>query len=504
MFRRGFGGLGEEGGAGRLPIDPWENSRSMARVLVIDDDVDVCGLLCQMVSSMGHEPSEAASLAEGLERARTGGFEVVLLDVRLPDGNGLVALPEFLHVASEPEVIIITGDGDPDGAELAIKSGAWDYIEKPHTYNMVRLPLLRALKFREQKKAKAFQVATKEGVRALKREGIIGRSPRMKACLDLMAQASAWDTSVLLSGETGTGKDLFARAVHDNSDRAGGPFVVVDCAALTETLIESVLFGYKKGAFTGADKTHEGMIKQADGGTIFLDEVGEMPLSIQKSFLRVLQERRFRPVGGKSEETSDFRLIAATNRNLDEMVREKQFRQDLFFRIAAMEVVLPPLRERVEDVKEIALHHMARLCDRYDIGTKGFSPEFLSTLYAYAWPGNVRELVHALETAILTAQEEPVLYPYHLPVHIRAKAVRAFVRQKDSAPPPLPSANGTNGELPTLHDYRESAVNRLEKQYLTQLMERHASSIRDACRISGLSRPHLYSLMKKHGIRREH
>lgn len=476
----------------------------MARVLVIDDDFDVCRMLCHMVERMGHEAQEAATLAEGLAQARTGVFEVILLDVRLPDGNGLAALPEILQVPGEPEVIIITGEGDPDGAELAIKNGAWDYIEKPHTFNTVRLPVLRALKFREQKRAKEFRVVSREGVRALKRQGIIGHSPRVRGCLDLMAQASAWDTSVLLRGETGTGKDIFARAIHDNSDRAGGPFVVVDCAALTETLIESVLFGYKKGAFTGADKTHEGLIKQADGGTVFLDEVGEMPLSIQKSFLRVLQERRFRPVGGRSEETSDFRLITATNRDLEEMVREKQFRQDLFFRVAAMEVVLPPLRERIEDVKDIALHHMARLCDRYDIGTKGFSQEFLSTLYAYAWPGNVRELVHALESAILVAQEEPVLYPYHLPVQIRAKAVRAFVRQKDACPAPPVPTNGGKEALPPLRDYRESAVAQVEKEYLTHLMEWNGKSIREACHVSGLSRPHLYALLKKHGIRREH
>lgn len=475
----------------------------MARILVIDDDADVCRMLCRMVERMGYEGCEAGSLTEGLAQAKMGDFDVVLLDVRLPDGNGLAALPEILQVPGEPEVIIITGEGDPDGAELAIKNGAWDYIEKPHTYNMVRLPVMRALKFREQKKAKEFQVVSKEGVRALKRAGLMGHSPRMKACLDLMAQASAWDTSVLLRGETGTGKDLFARAVHDNSDRSGGPFVVVDCAALTETLIESVLFGYKKGAFTGADKTHEGMIKQADGGTIFLDEVAEMPLSLQKSFLRVLQERRFRPIGGKTEEASDFRLIAATNRDIEEMVRERQFRQDLFFRIAAMEVVLPPLRERIEDVKEIALYHMARLCERYDIGTKGFSQEFLSTLYAYAWPGNVRELVHALETAILTAQDEPVLYPYHLPVHIRAKAVRAFVRQKDAAPVPSPPVSGGNGSLPTLRDYRESAVARIEKEYLTRLVGGCGGSILNACRVSGLSRPHLYALLKKYGLRVE-
>lgn len=492
----------------------------MARVLVIDDDAQACDALVQMAKTLGHTARSAFALKEGFQLASEEAFDLVFLDVGLPDGSGLEALPEFIRLPSEPEVVIVTGASSPEGAEMAIKTGAWDYIEKPFSFGTVRLPLMRALQFREHKRAKGHQVLGKEGVRALKRPGIAGNSPPIKTCLDLVAQAAGGVASVLIRGETGTGKEIFARAVHENSDRATRPFVVVDCAALTETLIESVLFGYKRGAFTGADKAHDGMVKQADGGTLFLDEVGEMPLQLQKAFLRVLQEKRFRPVGGKVEEGSDFRLITATNRDLEAMVREGLFRKDLFFRVAALEMVLPPLRERIEDVKEIARHHTDRFCERYGIGTKGFSPDFVHALRTYPWPGNVRELVHSLETAVLAAYEEPLLFIHHLPVHIRAKVVSASVGHKSavpsvvlpaaSPPPPAPPAPcpcvelsmEEDAPLRPLREIREAAVARVEKEYLTRLIRQHGESIRNACEVSGLSRPHLYALLKKHSIRR--
>jgi two-component system NtrC family response regulator len=364
----------------------FRGKRLVANILIIDDDEEMCYALSRMFGPQGHYANCAGSIAQGLEQTGSGNIDVVFLDVRMPDGNGLEALPHIQTSPSAPEVIIITGFGDADGAEIAIKSGAWDYIEKGCSTREMSLPLLRALEYRKQKQH------AREGAKsimALKRDGIIGASPKLTDCLDLLAQAAASETSVLITGETGTGKELFARAIHANSSRAKGPFIVVDCAALPETLVESVLFGHEKGAFTGADKSSEGLVRQAGGGTLFLDEVGELPPTTQKSFLRVLQEHRFRPVGSKKELESDFRLVAATNRNMDKMAQEGHFRDDLLFRLKSFVIELPALRERSEDIRELARHHIDRFCEKYGLTPKGFSPEFLDTLKAHPWPGNI-------------------------------------------------------------------------------------------------------------------
>jgi two-component system NtrC family response regulator len=474
----------------------------MAKVLVIDDDDMICKLLCTMAERLGHETAYALTCRQGLAEALSGSFDIVFLDVRLPDGNGLDLLPKIREMESGPEVIIISGAGDPDGAELAIRNGAWDYIQKPASRDAMRLPLLRALVFREHKAAQRRIDEDGKGVRALKREGIIGDSPKMKTCMDLLAQAANSRANVIITGETGTGKELFAWAVHENSSRAGKPFVVVDCAALTESLVESVLFGHEKGSFTGADKAQDGMIKQAHGGTLVLDEIGELPLSVQKSFLRVLQEHRFRPLGGKDVVESNFRLICVTNRNLEQMVKEGQFRKDLFFRLRSLTLELPPLRERFDDIKDLALYHMTRQCRLYGTGTKGLSPEFLSVLVQYDWPGNVRELVHTMESALIAAGSEPTLFPDHLPVHIRVELARKAV-----IPPPKRENReeftvDPSGELPTLQAVREAAVAEVEKQYFQRLLLLTGADIKEACRIAGLSRTQLYCLMKRHGITR--
>ena len=258
----------------------------------------------------------------------------------------------------------------------------------------------------------------------MERKDIIGSSKRLDDSFELLAQAAQSDVNVLITGESGTGKELFAKAIHGNSQRARGNFVIVDCTALPETLVESVLFGHARGSFTGAYVSQDGLVKQADKGTLFLDEIGELPLSIQKSFLRVIQEHRFRPVGGSQEISSDFRLVGATNRSLDDLVKQGLFREDLLFRLRSLVIELPPLREYREDIKEMTLHYMGVLCQRFGLEPKGFSQEFWNTVSNYKWPGNVRELIQALEKALLAAKEEPILYPLHLPTYIRIHVAR--------------------------------------------------------------------------------
>jgi two-component system NtrC family response regulator len=475
----------------------------VASILVIDDDIMMCQFLVTMGKRLDHEVVYALSCTTGLETALSNPFDVVLLDLHFPDGDGLDILPAIRETPSRPEVIIISGAGDPDGAELAIRNGAWDYLQKPATRDAIQLALVRAIKF-HQHKTDGGQVAHKCGsVKALKREGIVGESPKMKVCLDHLAQAASSTANVVITGETGTGKELFAWAIHENSSRSGKPFVVVDCAALTESLVENALFGHGKGAFTGADNAQDGMIRQADGGTLFLDEVGELPLSVQKAFLRVLHEHRFRPLGGKEEVHSDFRLITATNRDLDQMVQEGRFRKDLFFRLRSLAITLPPLRDRTCDINDLAMYHLAKHCERYGSGIKGLSTEFFEALFHYDWPGNVRELVHAMESSLISAGPEPTIFPNHLPIHIRVHVTRFRVANASNhAETPNESTNLLPTELPKLADFRESAVAEVEKHYLQRLISLTNSDIKETCRVSGLSRSQLYSLLKKHRINR--
>jgi len=460
----------------------------MGNILIIDDDQLICETLADVVKSLGHEAAFALTLENGLKKAWDQDYDVVFLDVRMPDGNGLQALPRLRETPGFPEIIIITGYGDMDGPELAIKNGAWDYIQKPFSKKEMLLPLIRALEYRQEKKAKKPLVA-------LNMSGIVGSSPQMQACYDLLAQASQSDVNVLITGETGTGKELFARAIHLNSSRASHNFVVVDCTVLPETLVESMLFGHEKGAFTGADKHQEGLIKQADKGTLFLDEVGELPLPVQKSFLRVLHERRFRPLGSSREIASDFRLITATHRHLEQMLKKGQFREDLLFRLRSLSLELPPLRERRGDIKELVVHFLAKLWGRQAEGTKGLSPEFLEMLMAYDWPGNVRELVNTLERALAAAYNEPVLIPQHLPPHIRIQVAQSAVKKPLSVhEPPAPYAFGE--KLPSLREYLEE----MKAQYLKNLMALVGKDLQKACRISGMSRSSLYAHLKKYRL----
>jgi two-component system NtrC family response regulator len=487
----------------------------MAKVLIIDDDNVICDILCEFVQRSGHHVCTEQTLGRGLDRVTSERFDVVFLDVNMPDGNGLQSISTIRGTASRPEVVIITGSGDPDGAELAIKNGAWDYLQKPFSLNDITLPLTRVLEYREN-----LENALPPAV-ALKHEGIIGSSQDIHDCLNIVAQASRNDANVLITGETGTGKELFARALHANSKRSKGNFVVVDCAALPESLKESALFGHARGAFTGADQAAEGLVKQADGGTLFLDEVGELNPTLQKVFLRVLQEKRFRPVGGKSEVKSDFRLVAATNRNLDAMVKAGQFRSDILYRLKTISIELPALRDHADDITEITLFHIKRICRGLDIEVKGCSPDFMNILCGYKWPGNIRELVNTLEGAVSKAFSEPILFPKHLPDTIRVHVIRSSVdRSMNRKTPEQPQAwlvekapggdTRPDRQQPDIDAVmtrstlmsREQALEKADIHYLSDLMRLTRGNIKESCRISGLGRTRLYTLLKKYNISR--
>ena len=463
----------------------------MSRILIIDDDRQVCETLESLVFRLGHECFAAHNLKDGLAHLNRTDIDLVFLDVRLPDGNGLEALGQIRNQASPPDVIVLTGQGDPEGAELAIQGGVWDYLVKPSPIKQIKETLSRALAYRQEKKAMGQAMS-------LDLTDVVGKSSVMRQCYERVAQASGSDSTVLVTGETGTGKELLARTVHRNSGRSSRAFVVVDCASLTESLLESILFGHTKGAFTGAARDRVGLVKLADQGTLFLDEIGELPLSAQKTFLRVLQERRFRPVGSSHELESDFRLISATNRDLAAMVQEGAFRQDLYYRINTIHIVLPPLREREEDIIILARHHIDKLCRQRNIPLKEMDPEFMEMLKQYDWPGNVRELFNTIEQAFVHSGAEKTVYAQHLPQAVRIRVAKSLLgrgKGEDGAGLEIETEE-VEEALPTLKDFKMS----IEKEYLLKLVGAYGKDIQKMLNVSGLSRSHLYAMLKKHDI----
>ncbi|BCS87796.1 sigma-54-dependent transcriptional regulator [Pseudodesulfovibrio sediminis] len=478
----------------------------MARILIIDDDHEVCETMESLITRLTHQCDTAHTLDAGLRLARKTDYDVIFLDVRLPDGNGLEILPKIMAMSAPPEVIILTGKGDPDGAELAIKGGVWDYLLKPSSVREISLTLGRALKYHDEKAGQ-----NRQGTLDL--SGVVGESPSIKASFNLLAQAARSDSNVLITGQTGTGKELFASTIHENSKRKANNFVVVDCAGLTESLLESTLYGHRKGAFTGAQTDRIGLVKLADGGTLFLDEVGEMPLSMQKAFLRVLQERTYRPVGDTREQTSNFRLVAATNRDLDEMVTKGEFRQDLLYRIKTMHIHLPPLMQRPEDIRALCIFRVQQLCKQYGMEPKTFGSDFHPALASYTWPGNVRELFNILERAVVSASNEKTLYAMHLPRELRIQIAKAQIERMTGSD--VASETGETQDdaparkigldifedifdqkLPTLRDFKGMA----EKVYLGELIRQCDGDLPRILKASKLSRSHFYSLLKKYGL----
>lgn len=464
-----------------------------ARILIIDDDQGIGYMLSRICQRNGWQTKQVFELSKGLEQASSNAYDLILLDIYLPDGNGLQSIEQFLKLPNAPEVVIITGYGDPDGAELAIKTGAWDYIQKTQSPQHISLVISRALRSR-QRTLQAPPVH-------LKRQGIVGQGPGMLKVLNSVAQAAVNRASVLITGETGTGKERIARAIHDNSPWSGGQFAVVDCASLKDSLAESILFGHAKGAYTGADVSKSGLISMAHNGTLFLDEIGELPMDLQKLFLRVLQERCFRPVGSTREMRSQFKLLAATNRDLKKMIAQGSFREDLYFRIKSIVIPIPPLREHPEDLQGLVQYYVTQICEREHLSVKGISNEVLGLFRAYDWPGNIRELVQVLESAIPLAGPEPMIHPEHLPVELRTLAIKPMAEENPGADSSERSVLQQDGALPEWKAYRAEVVAEAERTYLHALMDKARGDNKTACRISGLSRTRLYTMLKAHGLK---
>ena len=448
------------------------------RVLVVDDDASMCDMLVSDLGELGFEVKARTAAPAALEALVASEFDAVVADLNMPGMSGLELCERI--VASRPDVpvIVITAFGSIQTAIAAIRSGAYDFVTKPLEVDALGLALERAIQHRRlSDEVRRLRQAVEEG----RRFGtLLGTSPAMRRMYELLDRIADSSASVLIAGETGTGKELVARALHERGRRKAGPFVAVDCASLPEPLLESELFGHVRGAFTDAHAVRRGLFVQANGGALFLDEIGDLPLALQAKLLRALQTRSVRPVGANDEVPFDVNLIAATNRDLESAVEEGRFREDLYFRINVIHVEMPPLRARGGDVLLLAQHFVDRYAAQAGKRVTGLSPDAAERLLAYVWPGNVRELENCVERAIALTRHETIGLD-DLP-----EKIRGFQRSH------VLVAGDDPSELAPLEE--------VERRYVLRVMEAVGGSKTLAARVLGIGRKTLYRKLEQYKI----
>jgi len=448
-------------------------SASSGAILVVDDDAVARQLLAEALRKDGYDVEIAAGGADAIALGETKRFDVVLTDIRMGEVDGLAVLREFRQRSPETAIVLLTAFGSMDGAIEAIRQGAYDYLAKPFKKEEIRLVVRRSL---EHSRLVRENARIREELRERQGSPLIGSSPAMLEVYKLVARVSAGKSTVLLEGESGTGKELAARAVHANSPRRDRPFVPVNCAALPETLLESELFGHERGAFTGAVASKRGLFEAADQGTLFLDEIGDIGPALQVKLLRVIQEQEVRHVGGTASVKVDVRIVAATNRDLAQMVKDGKFREDLFYRLNVVRIVMPPLRERREDIPMLAHHFLQKATVSSNQPVRGFVPETMALLERYHWPGNVRELENVIERTVSLAPG-PLIMPDDLP---------ETVRKAEAAPP------GGDESLLSLEE--------VEKRHLGKVLRETGGNKVRAARILGIDRRTLYRMAERFGM----
>jgi two-component system, NtrC family, response regulator PilR len=454
------------------------------KILVVDDEQSMREFLEIMLKKEDYKVSLASNGEEVLKLLERDIFDLVLLDVRMPKMDGIAVLKKIKALATETIVIMITAYASHDTAVKAMKEGAYDYITKPFKIDEIKLIIKNAL---EKKNLQKENSLLKQVVRDRYHfDNIIGQSPRMLVLYDLLEKVSPTKTNILVTGESGTGKELVAKAIHYNSPRKDRPFVTLNCGAIPESLIESELFGHMKGAFTDAIATKKGLFEVADEGTLFLDEISELPLLMQVKLLRVLQDREFKRVGGTEDLRVDVRIIAATNKDLEEAVREKRFREDLFYRLNVIQIKLPPLRERTDDIPRLAMHFLKKFSTELNKPISTVSPEALRLLQDYAYPGNVRELQNIIERAValetsqeLTAQN---LRSY-LDDHLQIKKV------------------GLDLDIP--REGLEKFVEEIERTLLVKALDRTHGIKKKAAELLGINFRSMRYRLEKYGLNQE-
>lgn len=458
-----------------------------SQVLVIDDDPSVCDLVGVWLRQAGLVPAVAQDAAAGLDALSTTMPQVVCLDLSLPDRHGLDVLGDLNTRSPDLPVIIMTADHHAESVVSAMRAGAYDYLTKPLDKVRLTTTVLRAI---ERSTMQARLQRLEREAQGRNYRGIIGRSPQMREFFAQLDQIAARDISVLVHGESGTGKELVARALHEQSPRSAGPLVTINCAAIAETLQESELFGHEKGAFTGAEQLRKGRFELAHGGTLFLDEVAELSPSLQAKLLRVLQERSFTRVGGSTLIESDFRLVAASHKRLEDEVQAQRFRSDLFYRLAVFEVEVPPLRARGDDIQLLAERFVLELAE----GPMRLSPAAIQVLKDHGWPGNVRELRNAIHRAVVVARDG-IIDVSDLPRGLAASATREVPARAVPIPP------GTQDLLP-MHEGQILTLDEIEHRSIVEAIARTNGNLSEVVRQLGIGRTTLYRKLKKYGIPR--
>ena len=457
------------------------NNNTPKRLLVIDDEANMRHMLSTVLKKADYAVDTASDGSEGLQMIQGGHYDFVLCDIKMPKMNGMEFLKSSRDKIGASTVIMMSAYGSIDTAIEAMKLGAYDYISKPFKTDEVYLTLKKA---EERESLKKENRLLKERIQKIegdfKFHNMVTRSKAMQALFQMADKAAQYKTTVLILGDSGTGKELIARGIHYSSDRSEKPLVPINCGGIPENLLESELFGHKKGAFTGADRNNKGLFQEAEGGTIFLDEIGELPLSLQVKLLRVLQENEIRPVGDSKSMKIDVRVVAATAKDLEEEVKQGTFRQDLYYRLNVMTIKLPPLNERTEDIPLLCKRFIDQFNQTLGMNISGLAPEAMSRLLEYSWPGNVRELENSIERAMVIS-DDSMLLPEHFPTGI--------IDNNGSEPSGI--FNGFS---------LKDAQKLLEKKLITRALEETEGNRTRASKLLEISHPSLLTKIKAYNI----
>ncbi|HEV8723413.1 MAG TPA: sigma-54 dependent transcriptional regulator [Candidatus Binatia bacterium] len=452
-----------------------EPSIKPARILVVDDDRAMCQLLIDLLREDGYQADVAYDGESALEKCRTTRFDLAITDLMMPKMRGIELVQRLREIDASALVLLITAFGTIESAVEAMRAGAFHYVTKPFHNDEILIQVKRAL---EQKTLQEELKRLRAEVQARNRfQNIIGQSSAMQSVFETIAQVSDLPANILIEGESGTGKELIARAIHSNSSRATGPFIPVNCAAIPETLLESELFGYVRGAFTDARRDRPGLFREASGGILFLDEISEIPITLQAKLLRVLEDKEVRPLGANQSEKVDTRVLSASNRYLDELVRNGKFRQDLYYRLNVIRIELPALRHRSEDIPLLVKHFIDKFADSAKRSVEGIQDEALAALKSYDWPGNIRELEHTIERAVLLGKGALVGVE-DLPGHLVACGDSAFVLAQALA--------------------KQFTLRDLEREYIGKVLETTRGNKTEAARILGVDRTTLYRKLEEY------